>query len=82
MLKYTKLEDNIINVLEHNILKFSFIIVTLLAITIRLCLFNGHSGDMDVYLIPWFEELKAMGGIKGLSANIGNYNAPYMTIIS
>lgn len=59
-----------------------FIIITFLAIWIR---FEGRetiSGDMYSCLVPWFDEIKDMGGIRALSEQVGNYNLLYQTIIS
>ena len=33
-------------------------------------------------LVPWFDEIKDMGGICALSEQVGNYNLLYQTIIS
>lgn len=39
-------------------------------------------GDLELCLRPWFEEMKAGGGLAALGAYPGNYNAPYMTILA
>lgn len=37
---------------------------------------------MQQYLTPWFEEIKAHGGLASLSTQIGDYNILYQTIIA
>lgn len=45
---------------------------------------DGESvgGDLELCLRPWFEEMKAGGGLVALGTYPGNYNAPYMTILA
>ena len=63
-----------------DIIYFSLIVI--IAIIIRIIILKQSSGDYDLFLKPWFEELKDSGGLPGLAKNIGNYSPPYMTILA
>ena len=57
-------------------------IITILAFCIRISLFSSTFGDYEMFIEPWFNELKEGGGLLALGKGIGNYNAPYMTILA
>lgn len=77
-----KLEKKAIDMFKKNsILVFAFII-TIFAVLIRLVPLEFQSNDYIGFLSPWFNYLKAKGGFAGLGSYIGNYNAPYMTIMA
>lgn len=59
-----------------------FIIITAISIYARKTLLDFVSGDMRHCLQPWFYTLKENGGLLALNMEIGNYNAPYMTILA
>ena len=40
------------------------------------------TGDMADFLNPWYDAIKAGGGLASLSAQVGNYNIPYQTLIA
>ncbi len=66
---------------NHTYLMF-FIIITILALAVRYMLLKYPSGDYDMFLKPWFEELKAYGGLQALARDVGNYSPIYMTILA
>ena len=59
-----------------------FILLTIFSLVIRIFLLKYPSGDYDMFLKPWFNDLKINGGLLALSRNIGNYTPIYMTILS
>ena len=63
---------------QRNIL----IICTIVTILIRLIFINGKSGDYLTYLKPWITDIKRLGYLKSLKYNIGDYNVPYMVILT
>ena len=63
---------------ERNIL----IIITIVSILIRFVFRNGESGDYLTYLKPWISDIKRLGYFKALKYNIGDYNVPYMIILT
>lgn len=78
-----KQEKNIIwDFIDRNHQLIYFIIITMIAIMVRKLLINYNSGDYDMFLEPWFNELKQYGGLAGLAKNIGNYTPIYMTILA
>lgn len=70
------------NYLKKHYVLFLFILVTVVSIVIRICMLSFESSDYTIYLHPWFTYLQNNGGIKALATYIGNYNAPYMTIMA
>lgn len=56
--------------------------VIVISILVRYKLFKFESGDMLYYLVPWMDELTAGGGFAALKSCIGNYNIPYMVILT
>lgn len=74
--KYLK---NTINSNNHFLF---FAIITLIGLVVRLYGLNYVSVDMYCCLIPWFDEIKARGGLASLSIQIGNYSLLYQTIIA
>lgn len=39
-----------------------------------------HSGDMDIFLLPWFQEIEA-GGFDAMSGEYSNYSPPYLYLL-
>lgn len=66
---------------KHQFLIF-ILIITIISLILRISLYHFDFGDYDMFLKPWFNELKENGGLKALNRDIGNYNAPYMTILA
>ena len=66
---------------SHTSLIF-FIFITLFALITRVILIKYHFGDYDMFLEPWFNELKNYGGLPGLAYDIGNYMPSYMTLLA
>ncbi|MBQ8940732.1 MAG: hypothetical protein IJ062_02770 [Firmicutes bacterium] len=65
---------------EKNLL--FFVVITFLGLMARLYGFNFVGCDMGLFLMPWFNEIKAGGGLDALSGQVGNYTLIYQTIIS
>ncbi|MBQ3274919.1 hypothetical protein IJH46_00660 [Candidatus Saccharibacteria bacterium] len=65
-------------------LVLGIVLICVVAIAARALLVGPTSlgGDLELFLQPWSEELRANGGLPGLSDYPGNYNAPYMTILA
>lgn len=76
------LENKLFTKLEQNKDIIFFLIITVLGIFIRIPGKDFVSKDMYVFLIPWYNAIKSQGGIQALSAQVGDYNILYQTIIS
>ena len=59
-----------------------FIIITVLSIYVRYLFLEFKSNDYNMFLEQWFYALKNNGGLWALKNSIGNYNAPYLTIMA
>lgn len=79
-MRYPKDESNNIRLNKKQYIVF--ILISILAMVIRIKLLPVETLDYKVYLENWFYGLKAGGGISALKYNIGNYNCPYIQIIS
>ncbi|MBS7362053.1 MAG: hypothetical protein KIG24_06980, partial [Oscillospiraceae bacterium] len=61
---------------------FIFIaVISVLGLAARISAFNFHTADSDCFLLPWFEQIKANGGLATLGEQVGNYNIPYQILI-
>ena len=80
--KKIELEKTIWNFIDKHIYLIYFLLITVVAIVIRSLLIKYPSGDYDMFLKPWFNQLKSFGGLPGLGQDIGNYTPIYMTILS
>lgn len=76
------LEQKIIN----QLLKYKFyivlVLISLLALYVRLCLFPFQSYDFNTFLNPWYDQISAQGGVRALKSQVGNYGITYQFIIS
>ena len=77
-----KINNKIWNFVDKHTDIIYFSLIVIIAIIIRIIILKQSSGDYDLFLKPWFEELKDSGGLPGLAKNIGNYSPPYMTILA
>ena len=77
-----KLEKRIVDFIKKNYILVFVIAITMLALFVRLVPIKFQSEDYNLFLSPWFNDLLAKGGLAGLATYIGNYNAPYMTIMA
>lgn len=68
--------------IEKNCISIFYIIITILALVVRLLVIKMPNGDYLNCLYPWFNELLENGGFKALNRSIGNYNMPYLTILA
>ncbi len=58
------------------------VIIFIAGTVIRLLLRDMTSLDLENFLVPWFDEIKASGGFAGLGKQVGDYNILYQTIIA
>lgn len=58
------------------------LIISFLALFIRLKMFNFISWDYKYCIEDWIDKIIKYGGIKSLKYSIGNYNIIYMTFLS
>lgn len=75
-------EKILISNLEKRKSLIFFIVITALGIFIRFCGKDFISGDMTLFLIPWFDEIKVQGGIACLKNQVGDYNIPYQFLMA
>ncbi len=74
--------QNLWNFIDKYKIWIFFVIISVLAISLRVQLYDYSYGDYEMFLKPWFEELRTGGGLFALGKGIGNYNAPYMTLLA
>lgn len=84
MKKLVKFENSIKEKIlkKENIINLFIMVFLVLALLLRFIIFEYKSSDYSIFLSEWFDKIKKLGGIKALKYNIGDYNVPYVTIIS
>lgn len=63
-------------------IKNILLIITFISLLIRLVWFSAESGDYIYFLKPWVDNIRMLGGFKALAYNIGDYNVPYVFILT
>lgn len=81
-MRISKWEKALITWIENHILLLLFCAVTLLGFVIRISLWEFMTDDAYYFLLPWFDIIKANGGIRGLATQVGDYNLLYQFLIS
>lgn len=77
-----KLNQKIWNFIEKEKNFIFFIIITIIAWTVRMLFISNISGDFNAFIEKWFYELQNNGGLYGLKLDIGDYNPSYLTILA
>lgn len=75
-------ENKIVDYLLSHYRILFFVVVTVISILARYYGYYFISGDMKIFLFPWFEEIGSNGGLNGLNVQVGDYNILYQTIIA
>lgn len=75
-------EKKLLQFLESHINILAVLGTAVMGIIIRISFQSFYSGDMLTFLLEWYEQIKAAGGIKGLGEQVGNYNILYQTVIA
>lgn len=58
------------------------VLVTVIAMMMRVFLFPIESGDYLQFLHPWYETLRENGGLLAIGMDIGDYMPPYFYILA
>lgn len=77
-----RIEEKIITQIDKNKNILFFIIITFLGALIRYEGRNFVSMDMEIYLWPWYEDIRSNGGFAALKTQVGSYNLLYQTYIA
>lgn len=78
----SKIELRMTNWLEKNIIVIMAVWISLIAVIIRLKGLTFSTDDAKYFLIPWFNQIKNMGGFSALRYQVGDYNIPYQMLIA
>ncbi|MEG0895822.1 MAG: hypothetical protein RSE93_08895, partial [Oscillospiraceae bacterium] len=54
------------------------ILIVILSLIAKVSMFEFKSGDYNIFLQPWYEIMKNIGGFKSLALDIGDYTPAYM----
>lgn len=70
-------------ILDKKNLRILFlVIISILAVVIRISVIKFRSHDYENYLAKWIEQIKQMGGFRSLKYIIGDYNVPYIVFLT
>lgn len=75
-------EKKALEFIQRHIVIFILALGFLAGIFLRLSARNFVSEDAYNYLLNWYDEIKAAGGLKALGSQVGNYNVLYQLIIA
>ncbi|MGN0308748.1 MAG: hypothetical protein ACI4DN_11095 [Lachnospiraceae bacterium] len=75
-------EQKILFWVEKHLYLIFFFAITLISLAIRFLLKDADSGDLNAFLLPWFDYIKENGGLGSLDMQVGDYNIPYQTVIA
>ena len=81
-MKITSLENKLIETIDKHRHVLLLALLFLLGIAIRWAGRYFVSEDMTYCLMPWFDKIKAAGGLPALSSQVGDYGILYQTLIS
>ena len=68
--------------IKNNVSTICFFAITFLGLFLRYIPHNFVSRDMQLFLVPWFQNIKADGGFTALNQQVGDYGLLYQTIIA
>ena len=60
----------------------AFALVGVLAMALRISLFDARAGDYNAFLSKWFDTIQSNGGFAALGMTLGDYTAPYYYILT
>ena len=75
-------EEKLLYWAEKNLFFLLIFLGIILGVAIRYTLKDFVSSDSKFFLLPWYEEIKNAGGLKGLGEQVGNYNILYQFLIA
>ena len=78
----TSLENKFIDAINKHRNVLLLVLLFVLGAAIRWAGRFFVSEDMTYCLMPWFEKIKAAGGLPALSSQVGDYGILYQTLIS
>lgn len=76
------IENRLKRQIEKNIIAISFLAIIVMGMVARFCLRDYVSGDAYSCLLPWYDEIKKNGSLKGLNIQVGNYDLLYQFFIA
>ena len=76
----SKYERKAIETLINNRVCLFLCLATIMSLAIRRWYIGYYSGDAVLFLVPWYDEIKAKG-LDGLGMQVGDYNILYQFII-
>lgn len=77
-----KWERRMADFLMSHLLIVAVVFATIASIYARYRFFPYMSSDMTDFLIKWFDQIKAAGGVKALRTPVGDYGIQYQTVIA
>ena len=77
-----KFEDGMLNIIKKHTPEIIFGLVIIISLVVKNYFLDYKSDDYNDFLSVWMDTIKTNGGIQALKNTIGNYNAPYLTIMA
>lgn len=74
------IEKKLINHLEKYLIYYFLFFISICGLVIRYLGRGFISGDMQIYLVPWWNKIAELG-TDSISTQVGDYNIPYQFLI-
>lgn len=75
-----KPEKRFLAFIQRHIFVIYVLVAAYAAILLRLLLFESSSADLEMFLLPWYEEI-ARGGYASIANHSADYNIAYLTLL-
>ena len=75
-------EKSILEFFSNNMIVFAFILISILAIALRVSVIEHEAWDYHQFLQPWTEQIIKDGGFASLGDYPGDYTPPYIIILT
>ena len=75
-------EKKIAALLQKYEVLLGFIVISVVAVLLRLHLYPHETADYGFFLQSWIAQLAEYPGLSGIGQNIGEYNVPYMLFLA
>ena len=79
----TKTERNLVSWIDSHLPLLLFVTAGILGAWIRFSLRSeSGNGDLTQFLLPWYDTIRANGGLHALGSQVGDYNVLYQFVIA
>src|SRR5262249_37300115 len=67
---------------RRNLSVIAAVLVVVVAVVVRVSLYDFQSGDYRAFFAQWYDFIKANGGFSALRFQFADYNVPYLYLLA